>query len=570
MTNAAADGDNLKHDKLIEQLVPTLYEDDEILAIEKPAGIDTGRLPSQSQPGIVEVIGALRGGDERLEPANRLSRYESGVLLLAKTPVLAKHIRTGLKTMRIAQQYVVVVLGKTPQARMTIDPQRGSSRGKTDGRRRPAPRRPAPRRGVPGATATLATILQSIKQGPKRSLIKCTTHVSTTHALKAQLRSVKLRALGDVLRAAATRPMTHQMTCLHLVQIGFHHPGKAKKITVRAKTPDVFEAVMHGRRDVTRFLRAGLVRRLPCLTRRESNAYRLLSGNVEDVPGVTVEVYDDVVVIEVSEARAWTIDTVRDAARWYSDQLGVKAVYVRQNLRGGGGESAAHVAAAFPVGQPIAGKETPAETIVTETGMRFVVRPWDAGSVGLYLDHRDNRRRIRSMSAGKDVLNLFAYTCGFSVAAARGGASSTVSVDLAGAALEWGKKNLELNGFAADQHEFESVDAATYFRRARKEGRDFDLIIMDPPSFSHGRKRGQDFSVARDLPELVREACGLLRKGGVMMVSTNLRKMSHAGLRKHIKEGAGKRRHRIIEKPKLPGDFAIDPDHAKTMFVQFD
>ena len=104
MINAAADGDDVKHDKLIEQLVPTLYEDDEILAIEKPAGIDTGRHPSQSQPGIVEVIDALRGDDEHLEPANRLSRYESGVLLLAKTPALGKHIRTGLKTMRIAQQ----------------------------------------------------------------------------------------------------------------------------------------------------------------------------------------------------------------------------------------------------------------------------------------------------------------------------------------------------------------------------------------------------------------------------------------------------------------------------------
>ena len=151
-----------------------------------------------------------------------------------------------------------------------------------------------------------------------------------------------------------------------------------------------------------------------------------------------------------------------------------------------------------------------------------------------------------------------------------GGASSTVSVDLAGATLEWGRKNLELNGFALDQHEFVSVDAATYIRRARKEERDFDLIIVDPPSFAHGRKRGQDFSIARDLPELLRDACGLLRQGGVMMVSTNLRKMSHAGLRKRIKEGAGKRRHRIMERAKLPGDFAIDPDHAKTMFVQFD
>jgi len=210
----------------------------------------------------------------------------------------------------------------------------------------------------------------------------------------------------------------------------------------------------------------------------------------------------------------------------------------------------------------------PEDLEISECGLKYLVRPLVGSSAGLFLDHRDNRSRIRSMAEGKTVLNLFAYTCGFSVAAAAGGAGRTVSVDLSDKNLEWGLDNFRLNGLDPTRHEFIRADAAEYLRRAEKLGERFDLIILDPPTFAHGRKRGRSFSVARDLGDLVRASLGRLEPGGVMMILTNYRRMSVTSLREQVKRCAGRRRFRIIATPRLPADFAVDPDHAKTIFVR--
>ena len=109
--------------------------------------------------------------------------------------------------------------------------------------------------------------------------------------------------------------------------------------------------------------------------------------------------------------------------------------------------------------------------------------------MGLFLDQRDNRRRIRAQARGKDVLNLFAYTCGFSVAAAAGGAASTVSVDLSPKALEWGRANFALSHLDPSDHQFIKSDAFDYLRRAARQGKRFDIIILDPSELRPRQER---------------------------------------------------------------------------------
>jgi 23S rRNA (cytosine1962-C5)-methyltransferase len=174
------------------------------------------------------------------------------------------------------------------------------------------------------------------------------------------------------------------------------------------------------------------------------------------------------------------------------------------------------------------------------------------------------------MGEGKDVLNLFAYTCSFSVAAAAGGANSTVSVDLSPKHLEWGRGNFVLNGLELSNHQFIRSDAFDYLRRAERQGKQFDLILLDPPSFAHGRRRGRSFSIARDLADLVAASVKVLRHGGVLMVSTNYRQLSWQSFRGCLARGAGRRKQKLIDTPPLPLDFTSDPHHAKTMFVRFD
>ena len=97
---------------LVLKLVPILFEDDRLLAVVKPAGVDVGAKPGHSTPGLVELLAAVRGPGDRLEPINRLSRFESGVLLLGKEPEIVRTLRADLRAGRVRQEYYAVVLGK--------------------------------------------------------------------------------------------------------------------------------------------------------------------------------------------------------------------------------------------------------------------------------------------------------------------------------------------------------------------------------------------------------------------------------------------------------------------------
>jgi 23S rRNA (cytosine1962-C5)-methyltransferase len=544
------------------------HEDDILLALSKPAGVDVGGLEDQGTPGLLELLPAIRPPGERLHVVNRLSRFESGILILAKDPSAAATLRAAWKSSRVHQEYVAVVLGRLPQPRIAIDASFGSSRGRSRTADRETRGRPRVKARPPVTTRSPAsTTLHRLQQAETRSLIRCDTTVPTTHSLRAQLRSVGVRLLGDRLHDRSCRPAAHEVTCLHLAKAAFQHPRLRTTTTVTAPSPPAFAAALAGRRDVERALTAALVRRLPRLVDSGTDAYRLLIGAAEDLPGLVADRYGSVIVLQILEDREQLRTALPRIAAWYGQTLGVRAVYLKHfakdRVRVDEAVSQSHL---LPT--PFWGEPVPAEIDVVENGLRFIVRPYDGFAVGLFLDHRENRRRVRELSPGKDVLNLFAYTCGFSVAAAVGGANTTVSVDLSAKHLEWGRANLDRNGVNPANHQFIRSDAMGYVKRAKRQGKQFDVIVIDPPSFAHGRRSKQTFSVMTDLAALVAGAGELLRPGGGMMISTNHRQMSRRGLRDRIADGLRQRRHVTLSTPPLPIDFAMDPDHAKTVFVQ--
>ncbi|RME37673.1 MAG: class I SAM-dependent rRNA methyltransferase [Planctomycetota bacterium] len=309
-----------------------------------------------------------------------------------------------------------------------------------------------------------------------------------------------------------------------------------------------------------------MVRRISLLREEVTDACRLLSGEAEDVPGLIVERFGPALVIHVQQPLPLTRRQLAQVAHWYRQWLPVRSVCVYHVPRGSSGMKPGDSGVML---RTVLGRKLPDEIIVSENGLRFAVRIRETTAVGLYPSHRENRARVRALAAGREVLNLFAYTCGFSVAAAMGGADRVVSVDLSAAHLEWGKHNFELNGLDPGPHAFLSSDALDYLKRAARRGESFDLIVLDPPTFAHGRRRGKDFSVSRDLAELVTGAVRLLRPNGMMLVSTNYRRMSFDGLRRHIRRGAAGRRIKKMQFVPLPPDYAVDPDHAKSVIVHF-
>lgn len=560
---------------LSEAIIPTLYEDEQILAVEKPAGIDVGSVTKAAvgagMPTIVGLLVEMRG-DEPLEPANRLSRYESGVLLLGKTSSIVRHIRTGLRTRRIQQDYTAVLLGRMRDSTRTIDPAHGSSQGRRQKKgdpRRGRHRSTGPKSAADGLRSDRPTVIERVHVGPKRTLVICHTTVDTTHALKAQLRAVRLRMLGDKLHDRAARKQPQSATCCHLAKIAFHHPVRGHKVTIQSKPPPSYADVADGAADVERPLHAALARRLSFLANADTDSFRLITGRAEDLDGLVAEKYGNVVILQVLSDRPSLQRALPRIARWYRKTLGVKAVYAKQFIkdRAGLDEQTLSALSAPP---PIAGKPVGDDLTIVEHGLRYAIRPHEGFSVGLFLDHRDNRSKVRTLARNKSVLNLFAYSCGFSVAAVAGGAVQAVSVDLSPKALDWGRANFALNGLDPDAHTFVKSDATSYLKRAARQARQFDIIVLDPPTFAHGRRAKRSFSVSRDLPALVSGAMDVMRPGGVLLVSTNSRQISLYALRQKIKQGAHGRPYHVTDTPPLPADFAIDKDHAKTVFVQLD
>ena len=155
-------------------------------------------------------------------------------------------------------------------------------------------------------------------------------------------------------------------------------------------------------------------------------------------------------------------------------------------------------------------------------------------SQGIFLDQRGNRLALRRrLRPGQTVLNLFAYTCAFSVAAAAAGAQTT-SVDLSRRLLDWGKENFLLNHLdPAAGHAFHAGDAFEHLRRFNKQARRFDAIVLDPPTFARDRK-GKVFRVEDDLGTLVTLCASLLTPGGALLCSSNARTFTAATFRRKI------------------------------------
>ncbi len=158
--------------------------------------------------------------------------------------------------------------------------------------------------------------------------------------------------------------------------------------------------------------------------------------------------------------------------------------------------------------------------VVVEGGLGFEVNLRDFLDTGLFLDHRPMRARIRAASAGKRVLNLFCYTGTATVHAAAGGARSTVSVDLSATYLEWAWRNFAINNVVGEKHRLVQADVLPWLAAERER---FDLIFVDPPSFSNSARAG-DFEVQGDHADLLRRCARVLAPGGSILFSCNLRR----------------------------------------------
>lgn len=164
------------------------------------------------------------------------------------------------------------------------------------------------------------------------------------------------------------------------------------------------------------------------------------------------------------------------------------------------------------------------EMAVSEGGLKFYVNLHDYLDTGLFLDHRTTRAMIRELAQGKRFLNLFSYTGSVSVYAAAGGAVSTTTVDMSKTYLQWAKRNFALNGLDSDGHEFVQQDCIKWLKAQAGKKDCFDLIFIDPPTFSNSKRMDSVFDVQRDHVFLIDSAMKLMSHDGSLVFSNNFRK----------------------------------------------
>ena len=163
------------------------------------------------------------------------------------------------------------------------------------------------------------------------------------------------------------------------------------------------------------------------------------------------------------------------------------------------------------------------EFVIEENDLKFIVNLSDYLDTGLFLDHRLTRERVRVEVKDKKVLNLFAYTGSFSVFAAAGGAAEVVTVDLSKTYLNWAERNMQLNEFSNQaKYKFIHADVLQYLKTLPPDH--FDLIIMDPPTFSNSKRMEDFLDIQRDHVELINDCMAALKAGGILYFSTNFRR----------------------------------------------
>ena len=231
---------------------------------------------------------------------------------------------------------------------------------------------------------------------------------------------------------------------------------------------------------------AALARRLAFIDRRQTDAFRWIHGEADGLPGVHVDVYGAAVSIRCdgSGAAAFYRDLpgqLRDTA--HAAGIVVSTIVERRRARRGSDGAETEERTAVVLGAAPAG-----EIEIREHGLRFGADLRHGQKGGLFLDQRDNRALVRTLAAGRRVLNLFGYTGGFSIYAAAGGARATVTVDTAAPAIAAAHRNFERNGLSIGDARFVSGDAFAFLEAAARDGERFDVVISDPPSFAPSRR----------------------------------------------------------------------------------
>ncbi|MEO4051851.1 class I SAM-dependent rRNA methyltransferase [Solibacillus sp. CAU 1738] len=296
----------------------------------------------------------------------------------------------------------------------------------------------------------------------------------------------------------------------------------------------------------------------------DTTAFRIFNGEGDGIGGLTIDIFNGFYMVSWYSEGIYSFR--EDVYTALAEVVNARGVYEKKrfNVNGQYVEQDDYVSGEvgeFPL-------------IIQENGMNFAVDLNDGAMTGIFLDQRNVRKALRdNYSLDKTVLNTFSYTGAFSVAAALGGAVSTTSVDLAKRSLPKTIEQFAVNGIDYESQDIKVMNVFDYFSYAARHGLQFDVVVLDPPSFARTKK--MTFSTAKDYPKLLKDAIAITADKGVIIASTNNASFNMKKFKTFIDKAFkdSNKRYKILEQHQLPEDFRTphnypEFDYLKVVFIQ--
>jgi 23S rRNA (cytosine1962-C5)-methyltransferase len=545
-------------------VIPCLiFEDDHLLVVNKPAGLNTHAPSPYAGEGLYDWLRHRERRWAELAIVHRLDKETSGVIVFPKTPLASRSLTQQFATRTVRKKYLLLTDRAVPPVEVKV-----KSCLVRVGEKYVS--RPIHAGGQMAETLFRPAVSADIPHSALRTLhwkvLEAEPLTGRTHQIRVHAGERGFPILGDTLYGGTQASRVH----LHAAQLTFRHPATGQ--------PSTFRAAIDFADDPRLLLRHSL------LSPEQTNAYRVIHGASDGWPDWHVDRLGDY-FLSLSEAAQTKAQD--DELASLMGRLGARGAYHKTLQR--------KVRQLRPVEvrpEPILGGAAPERFIIRENTVKYELSFEEGYSIGLFLDQRENRRRLLTSyiaagfpsvraantstalgSPSLSLLNTFAYTCGFSVCAAKAGMRTT-NLDLSKKYLEWGKRNFLLNGLDPSTHEFIYGDAFDWFKRLARKKRLFDVILLDPPTFSQSKESGA-FRVEKDYGKLVAAVLPLLRPGGLLFASTNAAGWAAEDFLATVElaiQGAKRRtvqRHYVPQPPDFPISRA-EPAYLKTVWCRVD
>jgi 23S rRNA (cytosine1962-C5)-methyltransferase len=526
-----------------------LYDAGGIAVVDKPAGV-----PSQSPdaalredlPHRLGLFFAARGEAPYVGVHQRLDRDTSGVIAYARDEGGNRFLAAQIEGRRAEKTYLACVKGWRGGARTL---KHALVKG-AHGMEVASPRDPRGKIAI--------SHVEPIERAGDRVLVRVRIETGRTHQIRVQLAHEGAPVAGDPIYGGPPAPRL----MLHAWRLAFdappNHPSRdsardsrdsagarertREPTTFEAPPPPSFARWMRGldrvdfadRAAIDEALRDAMERRWglahACEADEPTTTFRLVHGEGDGLPGLTVDVYDDHLVASLYDEAAPHEDTILDALH----ALGFAGVYVKRRPKQASTIVDPRRAEVAP-SEAVRGTSAAPSFLAWENGARFSVSLGDGLSTGIFLDMRDVRRRVRDVASGRRVLNLFAYTGPFSVAAAMGGATEVVTVDVAAPALATCEASFAANALAVP-HRLVKTDCFVFLDKAVQRGERYDLVVCDPPTFATTKRTR--WTSGKQWIELAAQCFAIAAPGAIVLLCTNDARLDAEVFRRHVRAGA--------------------------------